>query len=89
MTASTSASASALIKSLTSRNSSSELSAASAAERMKKTLSSDQLLNQQLLNQQLLNQQLLNQQLLNQQLSNSQISKQLLISNQHSYQHFY
>jgi hypothetical protein len=73
------ASASALLKSLASRNSLSELSAAPAAEEVKKALLGGQLLNQQILDQQLLNQQL----------SSSQISKQLLISNQHSYQHFY
>jgi hypothetical protein len=57
--------ASVLLKLLTSRNSSSELSAAPAAEGMKEAISSGQLSNQQLLNQQL---------------SSSQLSKQLLIS---------
>jgi hypothetical protein len=56
---------------------------------VEEALSGGQFLNQQLLDQQLLDQQLLDQQLLNQQLSGSQISKQLLISDQHSYQHFY
>jgi hypothetical protein len=72
--ASASSPASALIKLLTSRNSSSELLAAPAAEGVKKTLSGGLFLNQQFLNQQL---------------SSSQLSKPLLISNQLSYQHLY